>query len=206
MKIIILTIYLLLINSNNLIKVNTLSSNIACNIVDNIECTGKYDTNHNYKEVCEKVKCIGKYGYQCTETQCTFDKTACEIFNKAKASLRSFKNLRIYNNQLIRYQEMIRNIENCPTYQYQFHLSDVCRNGLNCFQKQTFRLRKKKIDIYKKTECPCGGNHTYHCGRNYCSVNKTACESFTRSNQTNLNALKFCQNGNTISMKSFLIF
>ena len=200
MKIIILLICLILA------EVNCLKSNDVCNIVQ-IECTGKYDLNQNYKEECGKMKCNGKYGYQCSSTKCTIDQKACKMLNNSIFALMSFKIFKTHNHQLNKYQELIKRIKNCPTKDYQFHLRDVCTNVLFCTNWP--RLQQIVASNSKdETQCPCGGNLSYHCAKYYCTKNKKACELFQSQfiNRINLNDLKSCNNEFTKLYKSFLLF
>jgi len=46
---------------------------------------------------------------------------------------------------------------------------------------------------------PCGGEHSYYCGDDYCAIHKTACNLFISNDFNLLNApFQKCQNGNKI--------
>ena len=61
----------------------------------------------------------------------------------------------------------------------------MCINGQNCFRKEEIpsKLNNFKFNSYRKhniikIDCPCHANHTYHCGKSYCAVNKRTCDLF----------------------------
>ncbi len=43
----------------------------------NSECYGSYDSNSKYEVQCERIKCFGKFSYQCGLAYCTTDKSTC---------------------------------------------------------------------------------------------------------------------------------
>lgn len=185
---------------------NSLTPSDVCTI-DETECIGKYDANHNYVEECEKVKCSGKYAYQCNPSKCTLSKKSCDTLKEISFSMRSFRNLRMYQTQLGKYQDFIKRIKKCPSAEKKLHPDDLCINGDNCFFKQTLRLKNAKINVIKEAECPCRANHTFHCAKNFCSTHKTSCSLFTNSLQLNLikvEDLKPCYNDNTLLSRNFL--
>lgn len=185
---------------------NCLKPSDIC-IISDTECKGTYDKNHNYEEKCGIVKCEGKFHYQCANNKCTIDQITCEHLNKISFSLRSFRNLRMYQTQLSKYQDFVKHIKNCPSIEHKWLPIDLCLNGKNCFFKQVLRLKSGKINVIKETECPCSGDYTYHCGYDYCAVNKMGCEKFKSIKNESTSLLidiKRCNNDNAVISRNFL--
>ena len=201
-----------------------------CNMVKQ-NCVGKYDSKNQYQIVCQNEKCPRPYEQACGSDKCALNLILCNEYLEAYKILTSkiFRTgvdqiLIPSQNALITKKKTEDNfklfqskIKNCTTQPYEWKLSDMCKSGQNCFHKEEIRNRfnifgktsYKKYNLIK-IDCQCGGDHTYHCGTYYCSVNNYACESFNLEfmNQTNLkfNSIKDCSNDLVIIEKELSWF
>ena len=141
-------------------------------------CKGKYDYSFKFSESCEKNKCTGQYGNQCTKDYCSFQDQTCSLFY--------WHLLKQVSTQT---QKFIDTIKECPDT-FKFKSTDVCLNENNC--KLIDYTARKVIEM----KCLCPKSHSYECGTQSCTVDKRTCEA--------LNNLKFptefnkCLNGNKI--------
>ena len=173
------------------------------------ECKGTYDSNSNYHQKCELAKCRGKLGFQCTQEVCSVDKITCENFTNVTNLIGSIKKLIQFQNELRELANFKQNIPKCVAISYNWHLSDVCKNGLNCTQMQEIQMRSGNINLLKKTACQCKGKYSFQCGEIYCTIHKKSCdEILSKRNKVSRSLLKAknCGNDNLLFVKKVSLF
>lgn len=188
-----------------------LKSTNFCKLIEK-ECKGSYDGKLNYKVVCDAGKCIEKYPYKCEKNICTVDKQECEdyldfsYFTNVIAKKDKLKSVFLKQDYYEdKFNQFKIKIQNCTEKAYQFKPSDMCLKGVSCYQRQEILSRLNSFGFganrkfaLKKIECPCRGDYSYHCGKQYCTVNRLVCDSFTAKNiKLKSNEIKNCT-GNAI--------
>ncbi len=148
-------------------------------------CKGKYDHKYKFRESCEKEKCSGQFGNQCTEDYCAFQDENCSIFY-----WHLFKQGPT--------QRFIDKIKNCPV-DFKFKPVNVCLNQNNC--KTVDYDARHVLEI----KCLCPSSHSFECSNHLCTVDKRTCEAAS-SLKIPIEFNK-CLNGNRIYKKgSFLSY
>ena len=144
----------------------------------NTDCYGSYDSNHQYKVKCERMKCSAKYSYQCGSAYCTTDKLTCidihasGLFSENIPS--SYSNLL----HMKKYKKVIESIKECPALKHDLNPTNVCVKQEYCAQKVSISMRIRIVKITKRVHCQCDGNsHSYQCGNDFCTKSKTSCDA-----------------------------
>lgn len=174
-------------------------------------CKGSYDSKNNYVIKCEN-SCQGKYGEHCGTDRCAINKMVCEEHQNIIQTLSLFFKSIKYKAEKEKFVLFNHAIKKCPINHHVWQPSDICINGLNCFQRKEIPMRNDNVYSLKKIDCPCKGEHSYRCGRDYCAVNNKACESFslggvglTKTEASSL-GLKGCGNDFITVKKTFSLF
>lgn len=172
------------------------------------KCKSLHDLITNeYKLHCEEVKCQGKLNYQCDMDHCTISKEICDEFLKLKTT-RNTLLIEDFERPNRRYQMYIRVVRKCTPqllgeHENDWNSSDVCINGEECFYRKIIPMRSRtSVKVMKRVECPCIGNYSYFCGKDFCSLNRHACEGlnvrfFTKTKAQEL-GIKQCENSKII--------
>jgi hypothetical protein len=74
------------------------------------------------------------------------------------------------------YESFMNKIKKCPEHtkpKYKWNKNDVCLNTKNCLKTSIHRLWFTKI---KLVECECIGRYGFECSRDYCGLDKRACD------------------------------
>lgn len=183
-KTIALVTFLIITNT-----INCLKSNDLCRREK--ECRGQNNSNRKYKMACRKLKCIGKYSYHCEADFCTPNKKLCEEFINLRLLIQSIVQTDI--RDLRKYKNMIKNIKECAVRKYD--LGDICLNEHECTVNNTIAARMKSFaKSFPNAKCKCSGELAYHCGRKFCSLNKSVCDKVLGKNLTSSirNQVKSC--------------
>ncbi len=199
-----------------LLLIKTILSLKPTDLCNNIqeECKGSYDHNQKYQVKCERFKCQGKYNFQCDFNKCAMSKKNCDDYTRFAYYLRlqnefisqmsqykyysSIENQSFYKKQGQKLILFNQHIGICPVIQYKWKPSDVCINGLKCFEKIKI-LKGFGYNYYKKpADCKCPSSHSFQCGKIsskfICSVNQGACE--TIKGLKTLFGIQNCRNHN----------
>lgn len=207
MQLIFALVSILFLKSVISIKTNDFCKNIDTN------CTGSYDSKYNYKTHCTNFKCQGKHAYQCGLNKCSIDKQSCGLYNKILMMIKQFERSALFGNKLSSFDAFNSKILKCVSMsKYTLKASDICKSGINCFEKQKFLKRYGRTESIKKIDCFCRGKYNYHCGKDFCSVDSKACHTFNlilkKSNVSTetFNEIKQCGNGNLTIFTKIRIF
>lgn len=207
-------------------ELNGLKSNKFCNLEK--ECVGKYDSTNNYKIVCEYDKCQHPYPYQCGSNKCAANSTDCDEYQEAGRLLNSklFKSAIDYFTLMnqnakkmhLRYIENFKlfqsKIKNCSKPVFDWTRDQMCLTGHNCFRKDeisnNFNFMFSNLKKYNliRIDCPCNGNFNYHCGLDYCAINKRACDNYLSIETKSLDRGNFtkCNNDMIVFEKNHSLF
>lgn len=180
----------------------SIGTNDYCIRVQN-QCKGEYDSSHNYEIKCQKTKCEGKLSYKCGSDYCAENKRSCDVIFNLMFLLRSYKGLLLFEKELEKYTNFIQKINHCSVEQYTLKSEDVCLNGGGCYSVSGFSFRMSLNKVSKSIDCPCRGNHSYHCGEKYCTAHSDACEALNRNG---LNVSQNCGNSNQVIKEKFSLF
>ena len=114
-----------------------------------IKCTGAYDSNYKYKDICEKSKCHDEFPLECSGV-CVRTKQDCKILNAKLALHTSFGSSS---------RKLLSKIPKCQQMPYILKPSDVC--SLNF---KTCQIRESMFwPTYKQVKCPCPKQYRYEC-------------------------------------------
>ena len=133
--------------------------------------------------------------YQCSLDVCSKDKKSCDQLKNL------FKNNNNQNNNF-HFLERIKifskeNTKICRKSEYLSLGTHVCSIKNKCnWTKQNMLSQLLKTTLVKiKKGCECPSKLMFHCGNNYCSVNKSTCNSIFNSkknNESHLKLIKYC--------------
>jgi hypothetical protein len=126
------------------------------------------------------IKCNGKYNYYCGQFVCSENEYSCQL-------LSLFSGLKGKHRE--KYEIFINEVKDCPEPpKYKWKPNDVCLNTNDC----VILIRTWPFNRIKQNECKCTGKSNYRCNRDYCALNKLACEGITK----NLTGIKKCLKNN----------
>lgn len=195
-------LFLFLINLTNCIRTNDFC------ISKQIECKGFYDIQHKYQTECKKIKCDGKFIYECGFSICSINKASCHDYYLMDYHF--MKNSRYAINQIRNDKTNIKsfnkNIKYCKNKIYQFNSTDTCLNGKGCIVK---RKILKGLGYYyeiRKIDCKCPIESSFKCDK-YCTISSISCDYLKLiENQMKYSHFNKCGNDNksfTLSYSSF---
>lgn len=174
----------------------SLKSTDFCHVAEN-ECKGHYQSNI-YQIKCELKKCVGKYSYQCGPGLCSTRNASCVKHQSITQMFNSmFKSIK-YKHEKENFITFNQNINKCPIDPYLWNLNDICLNEKQCLQNNEFVMRSGVVRFQKLINCPCKEKFNYHCGKNYCALNKQACDAFDlkylKNSKSLIKEIKSCGN------------
>lgn len=142
------------------------------------ECKYITDARNQSKMVCQKVKCVGIFDYECEPNYCSLDKDSCDEFKSMKFLIETL--MRPYANvkQTKSYQGLFGLIKKCTMLDYKWKPKEICINGEHCIRNQLIAMRTGVVKFYRKVECACPSKHPFRCSRNYCAIDETTCLKF----------------------------
>lgn len=145
-----------------------------------LKCTGSYNSMFAYKESCKKLKCHGKFSFECSNI-CSRSQTDCTVFLNYLSWLQSFG--------MLSKKQFMSSISKCPKNLYILNKSDLCRlEEMECLlRKNSFWVGSK----YEKVKCPFPKKYRYECGPSYCALDSDVCRAFTTKNIT-LETIQYC--------------
>ena len=140
--------------------------------------------------ICEDTDCHSKHSYKCAENICSINKKECDDYIDFAHYTSMVAKDNKYNHVFLRQNTYVdkfklfhKKIQICAEKIHILQPNDFCKNAFNCLHRQevfsklsTFRFRSSKKYTLKKIDCPCRGNFSYHCGKEFCAVHKTACD------------------------------
>ena len=195
--------FLFILNSNSIFG---LKNEDICSLVEK-ECQGRYNANHKYHVICDFKKCPISHSNRCgNEAKCTTSRKDCDeylMLKSYKFQSKSFKSNQeiMLKSKMYLFGLLESTVQNCTKSEYKWSSRDVCSLfGNNCYQKEKidstksnwFKIILQKNYNLKKVECKCtSNNHSYHCGKYYCSINKRGFISFLALLNINLNLFLF---------------
>lgn len=133
--------------------------------------------------------------YQCDHRICARNQTKCNDYLRVEKTLQYIRLkslLETYSGMtshmsrneseisiLKDFKRFERNIKNCSPTLHNWQPTGVCIRGRHCFRKKLNTIGLKRVD------CRCPKNKPYVCGsqKNYCSVNRQVCASFSYTNK-----------------------
>ena len=136
------------------------------------------------KKFCYKIKtngkefeCNGDFSHDCGNNMCAKDENSCKL-------------IALYYFFPSRLNEYMRRIKHCLKPTYNWKPNDVCSNSKSCFYSSV-RIWPSGSSI--QPECNCGGNnkYKYKCIKNYCGLDKRACEGLKTTKSIKL--IKKCK-------------
>ena len=152
---------------------------------------------HRYEVACHYQKCPNHFHIQCGNLvghiKCASNKKECDEYRM----LKKYLNISQYGKEMPvelklmlksrqkKFEHFKKHIHNCTRSEYKWKAGDMCLAGSDCYQKEFVlclaasnsefswfkKISHKNFEL-KRVECPCGGQHTYQCGKDYCSINK----------------------------------
>lgn len=174
-------------------------------------CKGVYDLKNQYQTRCE-VFCQGKYSYSCGTDRCAVSKAVCDEHQNILQTLSIFFKSVKYRAEKEKYLIFNQTVKKCPNMAYTWQPSDICVNGVSCYQRKEIPMRNDNIYSLKKIVCPCKGEFNYRCGKDYCAVHSKACEGFflrdvgiTKNEAASL-GIRGCGNDFLTIKKTFSLF
>ena len=161
------------------------------------ECSGITLSSNDFCKLAEPEKCSQRnapHVFQCGASMCAKNETDCKEYTSVHEKLK-YKGLFTFIDAMtsrkysmhLRLQQNFKSlrskINKCSLTSYQWQPSDMCMRGRNCFQKKITNAILNVIFRIKKVSCPCPANKPYVCGKqkNVCSLNREACDSFTKN-------------------------
>lgn len=145
---------------------------------EQLNCTGYYDFNHNFKTECKPFDCFGQYGYECEKGKCAISKKSCDFYLALSSNLmRAVISPSKYKVNLRKHEKYLKSIKSCESPNKEWQPKDVCIRLNDCIQKHTHHLLEKSVVIKKKIDCLCDQKHHFECNKQYCAVNKEACDT-----------------------------
>jgi hypothetical protein len=139
-----------------------------------------FSSNKFCKQKCEQI-CLGKHVYQCGSDRCSLNKQICDEHQTMLKTLgQSFNSIK-YKIEKEKFLHFNNAIKKCPHIEYVFNLNETCVNGMNCYEKKESLFRSDLIFSIKKIDCPCRGEHSYQCGKNFCTLHNKACIALKQS-------------------------
>ena len=143
-------------------------------IVSFIECAKLKFNDLCYPKEEKELKCHGNYSFVCGDFICTKSQYTCHLlslFSGLKGEHR--KNYELFMNK----------IKDCPELpKYKWNKNDVCLNTKNCkthhYPNSPFHVLW--IVSLKLIECKCNQKYSYVCNKDYCALDKRACDNLKK--------------------------
>ena len=131
--------------------------------------------------------------YQCSLDTCSKDKESCD-------QLKNFFNNNQKNFRFLERTKLLSKISSdtkiCRKSEFLSLETHVCSIKNKCnWTKQNMLSQLLKTTLVKiKKGCECPSKLVFHCGNNYCSVNKYTCSSIfsTEKHESHLKLIKYC--------------
>jgi len=133
--------------------------------------------------------------YQCSLDTCSKDQKSCDqlknLFNNNQNNNFHFlEKIKIFS-------QISKDTKTCKKSDYLSLRTHVCLIKNKCNWKKQNMLGQLLKTTFVKTQkgCECPNRLKFHCGNNYCSVNKYACNSIfntKKKNESNLKLIKYC--------------
>jgi len=163
----------------------SLRTNEICKNNKQEECTGSYNSFHEYKLNCKQLKCQGSHPFHCNEVYCTNNAKSCiDFYTSNRPSISTLRlPHRPNSNSLYAIQ-----IKDCKLKDYKLEHQDICLNNRKCI---SFKKNSNKYTIFLQksskleTHCPCKGKYNFHCGKKYCTINSLVCDHLLKTRLSN---------------------
>lgn len=136
---------------------------------------------------------------QCGPSMCTKNEATCKVFGSVVEMIKyngliPFLDVMISRKNYIHLQENFKSfqskIKKCSQTRYDWRTAnDVCMRGRNCFKKKFINEMLDAFFRSKNVICSCPKSKPFVCGnqRDYCSLNREACNSLIYFKNRNLN-------------------
>lgn len=170
--------------------------------MEQMKCIGYYDFKNKYNTKCERLKCGDNYKYECSSGVCAVSRQSCDRLIHTLHLVKSIKSSHAYHKEMSKLTKFTNGFRTCPVIKYDLKSKDVCMNGLDCYQMETFTYRNIRNNLKKLIICPCSGEHAYHCGDFFCAVNSQACDNLNNASLKSFNnSIRKCGNDNIVIQK-----
>ena len=164
----------------------------------------KPQTQCSKHNVCEWMKCAGKFRFRCDFETCVSNRTACVLFKTLKKEIKFEILPFVYQNSHWLFHKFIKSIKVCP---YEWSPLDLCARGTDCFMLHQIQIEDDLMSLYEKIECTCNkSDFELNClDRNYCGKSLNACQA-AESNKSMLstNIITPCHVGPQLKFKRIL--
>lgn len=163
------------------------------------KCRGYYDSNYNYKIICDTAVCDQLKQFHCGLDYCSTNKSTCDEFLNLRFLIKSMTRLNLDKSRMQKYSGFFDTISKCAsTSEYVLKPNEICLNGVNCYSKQKLPLRYDNVQVIKKIDCVCTGDYSYQCGKDFCALNKFACNALRQLKELNdMAEFISCNNSNS---------
>jgi hypothetical protein len=135
-----------------------------------VECKNfKMSANICLPRAGKTVECHGEFNNNCNNFVCTKNKYTCQML------LFSFG---LKGEHKRKHESFIKEIKECSMPpKYKWKSNDACFNANDCVTTLMSIWSFRQI----KSECKCQGIYSYKCNRDYCALNKLACQGLKKN-------------------------
>jgi hypothetical protein len=132
--------------------------------------------------------------YQCSLDVCSKDKRSCDQLKNLHNNNQNYFN---FFERMKKLLKISRETKVCRKSEYLSLSTHVCSISNKCNWTKQNMLGQLLKTTFVKTQkgCECQSRLKFHCGNNYCSVNKYTCNSIfntKKNNDSNLKLIKYC--------------
>ena len=131
--------------------------------------------------------------YQCSLDVCSKDKKSCDQLKNLFINQNNFH----FFEKIKIFSKISKDTKICKHSEFLSLRTHVCsiRNKCNWTKQNMLGQLLKTTFVKTQKGCECPSRLKFHCGNNYCSVNKFTCNSIfntKKNNKSNLKLIKYC--------------